>query len=119
MSKRKMSRFRLKNGETILKQGAMDYAPAGTFAHSLMGNATLTDTRLHFAADERSGYYHTFEIPLADIIEIGKVGIPVLTRSILIITDGQKYRFNVFPMGGWLKKLREAKQAYDEKNRQD
>ena len=114
MSKRKMSRFRLKKGEILVKQGGIDYAPAGTFAHSMMGYAYLTNERLHFDSDGRSGYYLTFEIPIADIIEIGKTGIPVLTRSIVIITDEKRYRFNVFPIGGLLKKLHEVKRAYDE-----
>ena len=103
-----MSRFRLKKGEILVKQGGIDYAPAGTFAHSMMGYAYLTNERLHFDSDGRSGYYLTFEIPIADIIEIGKTGIPVLTRSLSIIAGGRRYRLNVFPMQGWIKAIRRA-----------
>jgi len=111
VSKRKMMRFKLKTGETLIKQGSMDYAPTGGFSHSIMGQAHLTNTRFCFHSIEQSKVYLAFEIPLSDITEIGKTGIPVLTRSILIKADEKSYRFNVFPMGGWLKKLREAKEA--------
>lgn len=111
MSKGKKYRFHLQKGETLIKKGAMDYCITGKFTHSAMGNVWLTDKRFYFGADLKSGDYLYFEIPLEEINEVGKVGIPVLTRSIQLTTDGRKYRLNVFPMGGWLKKIRAATEA--------
>ncbi len=111
MSKRKMARFRLKNGETLLKKGPMDYCTTSGYGHAAMGDAWLTDRRFYFGADIK-GEYLFIEIPLNEINEVGKVGIPVLTRSILLVADGRQYRFNVFPMGGWLKQITAAVEAY-------
>ena len=112
MSKRKMARFKLKNGETLIKKGMMDYCVTGGYGHSAMGDAFLTDQRFYFSADLKSGEFLYFELPLGEIHEIKKTGIPVLTRSILLIADGRPYRLNVFPMRGWLKKLRTAVAAF-------
>ncbi len=115
MSKGKQARFHIKNSETLIKKGMMDYCLTGGFGHSVMGDAYLTDRRFFFGAEiKRTGEYISFELSLTEVDAVEKVGIPVLTRSIVIITDEKRYRFNVFPIGGWLKKLHEVKRAYDE-----
>lgn len=115
MSKAKKARFRLKKGETLLKKGMMDYCMAGGYGHAAMGDMFLTDTRLYFGAElKRSGEFLTLELPLKDINEVTKTGIPVLTRSLLVIADGRPYRFNVCPMGGWIRAIRRAVAAANE-----
>lgn len=89
MSKRKMARFKLQRGETLLKKGMMDYCVSGGFWHSAMGDAWLTDRRFYFGAALKSGEYLYFELPLSEIAEITKKGIPLLTRSILIVSGGR------------------------------
>ena len=112
MSKRKMARFKLQKEETLIKKGMMDYSATGGFWHSVMGDAHLTDRRFYFGADLKSGEYLYFELPLSEIQEIKKTGIPLLTRSILIVSGDRSYRLNVFPMRGWLNKLKTAVNAY-------
>lgn len=112
MSKRKMARFKLQKEETLIKKGMMDYCVSGGFWHSVMGDAWLTDRRFYFGADLKSGEYLHFELPLPEIDEIAKKGIPLLTRSILIVSGGRSYRLNVFPIHGWLKNLKKAVNAY-------
>ncbi len=109
MSKRKKAHFRLQKGETLLKKGMMDYCMTGGYGHAAMGDAYLTDARFFFGAELKSSReYLSFEIPLNDIYEVKKTGIPILTRSILIVADGREYRFNVFPMRGWISAIGKA-----------
>lgn len=82
-----------------------------------MGEAVLTDERFFFSAYRKhTGEYISCEFPLNTIAEVGKVGIPLLTRSILLTTaDGKTFRFSVFPMGGWYRALREAVTSFRQK----
>ncbi|MDE7158321.1 MAG: hypothetical protein K2N74_01985, partial [Clostridiales bacterium] len=82
------------------------------YGHSAMGDAWLTDQRFYFSAELKSGEFLYFELSLGEIHEIKKTGIPMLTRSILLIADGHPYRLNVFPMRGWLKKIKSAVAAF-------
>lgn len=115
MSKAKRAKFHLKKGESLLKKGMMDYCMAGTYGHAAPGDAFLTNLRFYFVARlHGSGEYLTLEIPLADINYVAKTGIPILTRSMLIVADGRPYRFNVFLMGRWIKAVRGAAQTMQE-----
>jgi len=108
MSKGKQARFHIKNSETLIKKGMMDYCLTGGFGHSVMGDAYLTDRRFFFGAEiKRTGEYISFELE--------KVGIPVLTRSLSINAGGRRYRLNVFPMQGWIKAIRRAAEIAREK----
>ncbi len=111
MSKRKQLRFRLEKDETLIKKGPMDYSIEGGYGHAAMGDAYLTDRRFYFSAELKTGDFLYFELPLIEINAVQKTGIPILTRSILLIADGKRYRLNVFPMRGWLKKIDAAVQA--------
>ncbi len=115
MSKRKMNRFRLKNGETLFKKGGMNYHVLGGYGHAVMGDAYLTDRRFYFGGNSESGEYLFFELPLSEIYGVFKAGIPVLTRSIILKTDGKEYRLTAFPVGGWYKTLSSAVKAARER----
>ena len=103
MSKGKQARFHIKNSETLIKKGMMDYCLTGGFGHSVMGDAYLTDRRF------------SFELSLTEVDAVEKVGIPVLTRSLSINAGGRRYRLNVFPMQGWIKAIRRAAEIAREK----
>ena len=111
MSKSKRARFHLRSGETILKQGMMDYCATGGYAHFVPGEAVLTDERFHFYAELTTGELYTVEIPLADMYAVEKIGVPFLTRSMRIITDRGVYRFNAFFVGRWYKPVKRAADA--------
>ncbi len=116
MSKGKQARFHIKNSETLIKKGMMDYCLTGGFGHSVMGDAYLTDRRFFFGAEiKRTGEYISFELSLTEVDAVEKVGIPVLTRSLSIIAGGRRYRLNVFPMQGWIKAIRRAAEIAREK----
>lgn len=119
MSKAKRARFHLKRGEVLIKQGMMDFSVSGRYAHFLAGNAYLTNERFYFASDASAGEFLTFELPLADISFVGKVGIPFLTRSMLIVADGRRYRLNAFFVGRWVMPLRRAVASAGEKKGAD
>ncbi len=113
MGKNRQKYFHLKKGETLIKKGMMDYCVTGGYGHAAMGDAWLTDRRFYFAADvRRTGHQLVVEIPLNEINEVTKTGVPVLTRSILVVADGRPYRFNVFPMGGWIRAITRAAESY-------
>ena len=111
MSKSKRARFHLRSGETILKQGMMDYCSTGKYMPFAPGDSILTDERFHFDATLPSGEKFSLDIPLAEILAVEKVGIPFLTRSMRILTGRGDHRFNAFFVGRWYKPVRKAVQA--------
>ncbi len=115
MSKRKMAAFKLRKGETLLKKGLMDYCVTGGYGHAAMGESYLTDERFFFSADLKSGEYLTVEIPLSEINAVGRMGVPLLTRSLYVIADGRQYRFNVFLIFRWLCAIKKALRAMQTK----
>ena len=108
MSKGKRARFHLKSGERIVKHGLMDYCMTGQYRHFVAGDAVLTDTRFYFGAELETGEYLSFDLPLSEIVSVERTGIPLLTRSILIVCGGRAYRLNSFVSGSWIKALRSA-----------
>ena len=108
MSKAKQARFHLKSGETLLKKGMMDYSTTGGYNHFVPGDGYLTDRRFHFDADLSAGEFISIDIPLADIYEVKKIGVPFFTRSILLVTDRRNLRFNAFWPERWARPLRRA-----------
>ncbi len=115
MSKGKQARFHVKARETVLKRGLMDYCITGQYRHFVGGEGILTDERFFFGADLQTGEYLSFEIPLAEIYAVDKIGVPFFTRSMLVTTDGKQYRLNAFFVGRWVKPLRRAAAAAKEK----
>lgn len=111
MSKSKRARFHLRSGESILKQGMMDYCSTGKYMPFAPGDSILTDERFHFDATLPSGEKFSLDIPLAEILAVEKVGIPFLTRSMRILTGRGDHRFNAFFVGRWYKPVRKAVQA--------
>ena len=111
MSKGKRARFHLKSGERIIKQGLMDYCMMGRYRHFVAGDAVLTDTRFYFGAELETGEYFSFELPLCELQSVERTGIPLLTRSILIVCGGRAYRLNSFVSGSWIKALKSAWEA--------
>ena len=111
MSKGKRARFHLKSGERILKQGLMDYCMMGQYRHFVAGDAVLTDARFYFGAELETGDHLSFELPLCEIESVERTGVPLFTRSILIVCGGRTYRLNSFVSGGWIKALKSALEA--------
>ena len=111
MSKGKRARFHLKSGERIIKHGLMDYCMMGKYRHFVAGDAVLTDTRFYFGAELETGEYLSFEFPLSEIESVERTGIPLFTRSILIVSGGRSYRLNSFVSGSWIKALKAALEA--------
>lgn len=116
MSKGKKARFRVKSDEKILKSGMMDYCITGGYGHVAQGDAILTDERFFFGADIGHGEYLSFEIPLKDVYDVQKTGVPFFTRSMLLMTDGNRYRLNAFMVGRWVKAVRRAIDGARKKN---
>ncbi len=108
MSKRKRAKFHLGKGETLLKQGMMDYAVTGQYRYFAAGDATLTDRRFYFYADLSTGEVISFDLPLGEIYAVEKIGIPFLTRSMRLVTDRGSFRLNAFFVGRWVKAVRAA-----------
>ncbi len=108
MSKSKQAKFHLRAKETVLRRGMMDYGMTGGYNHFVQGDAVLTNERFHFEAELTTGELVTFEIPLGEIYAVEKAGIPFLTRSMMIYTDGHAFRLNAVFVGRWVKSLKEA-----------
>ena len=111
MSKGKKVRFTLRAQETIIKKGMMDFCMTGQYRYFAAGDAILTDRRLYFGAELSTGEYVTFDIPLEHIFAVEKIGVPFLTRSMLVTTDEKQYRLNAFFVGRWVKPLKSAVEA--------
>ena len=113
MSKSKRAKFHQKAGETILKQGMMDFCATGGYAHFIPGDAVLTDRRFYFSSEPAAGTGEVtvVEIPLTEIYAVEKIGVPFLTRSMRVAADRGVYRFNAFFVGRWYKPVKKAAEA--------
>lgn len=111
MSKSKRARFHVRAKETILKRGMVDYSMTGQYKTFVPGDAFLTDERFYFEAKLDSGELFSFEIPLGQIYDVRMVGVPLFTRSMLLVTDEREFRINAMFAGRWVKAINAAREA--------
>ncbi len=104
---KKNSKFKVEKNEEIIYEGAANFCVTGSYFHSILGDAVLTDKRFIFKSDKKLTKIDTgLEINLEDIDFVSKTGVPLLTRSLYVSCSknkGKNYRFNVYSLSKWLK----------------
>ncbi|MBR0316880.1 MAG: hypothetical protein IJQ99_08445 [Synergistaceae bacterium] len=96
-------------GEIPLRIGLATYYPKFPFSYS-NGKLTLTEKNLYFTSpkiilvqDEAS-----FKIPLSDVKDVTTALNLIVSQHILIHTDTQKFRFDVYGGNEWIRKIKNA-----------